>query len=548
VGSRPSDRLFEVYEARDRFAAGQVVLLWVLSEHLGLSAEQLQQVARESRRAARLNHPHVASVIESGIDHGRLYILTELLACETLESRLRDGQPMPAGQAVRLAMHVCEALCYAHERGIVHGALSTASVRLPADGAVKLEDCATVGALARCEATAGYARRVRAHFISPEQARGALPGPGSDIYALGVILFRMLSGRFPFPGEDALEVARAHCVAPVPNIHDLNPRVPPPVARLVARTLAKDPEERYASARELLVELRRLAPPEPAAPPVPVAAPPAAPEPEEAEPLTRWAAAKVATWSLVRFSLQVLLAVAAAVVAVTLVFVWLFSTPRAAVRVPSVVGMDEVEAASALRARGLDLVVAGEVYSGDVPSGRIARMVSPYAGKEVREGRQVRVLVSKGPRGVQVPPVSGLRLEEATAALEKAGLSTGSVEKRRSATVREGRVVRTAPAAGAWVPSKTAVTLTVSEGPPENVQMDPDREVSFRVGVTVPGGPRSHRVEIDAVDTEGRRHTLHDELHSPGQRFEQVVTGRGWVVLRVYVDQELVREVRPEGE
>ncbi|MFQ6096862.1 MAG: PASTA domain-containing protein [Armatimonadota bacterium] len=547
VSPRPSDRLFDVYEARDRSAGGRLVLLWVLSERLRLDEHGLQQIARDSEKAGRLAHPHIASVFETGIDHGRFYVLTELLDCETLDDRLAAESPVPTGEALRLAMHLCEALCYAHERGIVHGALSTGCLKLPDDGAVKVEEFATIGALARTEATSGYVRRYRAAFISPEQARGAVPSPASDVYALGVILFRMLSGRLPFAAHDPLELARAHCVAPVPSIHEINPMVPPPVARLVARTLAKDPEERYPSAKDLLADLRQLAPREASRPATRPSRSTVSRE-EVVVPVTRWSAVKMLSWALVRFVSYLLLSLAGAIAAVTLVFVWLFSTPRQAVTVPDVVGMRQDEAGAVLRSRGLGLAVVDEVYSPDVPPGRIARMIGPYAGKRVREGRKVRVAISKGSRGVQLPAVTDMTLEDARTALEKAGLAVGPVRTRHSSVVRRGRVIRQSPAPGAWVQPKTPITLYVSEGPPSRVELDPDSQVTFRISVTVPGGRRGHRVRIEAVDTEGRRHTVHDELHLSGQHFEKVVSGRGWVLLRIYVDNEIVREVKPAGE
>ncbi len=230
--------LFDVVEAEDT-TSHDVVRLSLVGTTWEDAATLLPHVADQARRAEELIHPHICATRHVALDGDCLYV-AEQAAGETLEARLERGGPFPAAEAVGTIMHVCEALAYSHEQGLVHGALTSASVLIDGDD-VKLDGFGVLGAVARAAETSGLARRQRAAFISPEEARGNVPGPPSDIYAVGVILFQLLTGRPPFEGDDPMALARAHCYTPAPRVRDIAPKVPEALDRIVSRALAKDP-------------------------------------------------------------------------------------------------------------------------------------------------------------------------------------------------------------------------------------------------------------------------------------------------------------------
>ena len=249
---------FDAYPGRD-WLQEQPVVIYSLREPRNLSLVEMQQVAAEARRAQELTHLQILAVRDVRLTDGRLLIVTENPRGQTLNQLLHREGPLPPERAVALVLQLCQALQYAHEQGVLHGAMDTRSVFVGKQSDVLLGDFGTHGALGRTPCTAAYVRRQRVVFISPEEARGRNPDKRSDVYALGVILYQMLCGRPPFQDADPLAVARAHCDTPVSFPAALRAAVPKPSQEITLTALAKDPEERYASVRELRTELRNFA-------------------------------------------------------------------------------------------------------------------------------------------------------------------------------------------------------------------------------------------------------------------------------------------------
>lgn len=544
-GEPRRDAFFDVWEGRDQ-NTGEPVLVHRLRESCGLEEPALRELVKEAGRASSLLHPHIVAVREARYEEGRPVVITALPRGQRLDSALAGGA-LRASRVARLSAHLCEGLAYAHERGVWHGGLTPSQVYLSQEREAEIAGFGTLGALARHPETTAYVRRQRVAFISPEEARGGTPIASSDIYALGVMLFRMATGRLPFVGPDPLAVARAHCEQPAPRPSEWAPGLPEALERCIVVALEKDPARRYASVKDLLLELRRIADDlerEEARAETQMAEA-AMRLPEEA--LTRREAAKALTWVLGRGLLGLLLTLAGTLGAVTLVFL-LLASPRHEVVVPDVIGMSEEEAKERLAPLGLELVAADEEYSEEVPPGGIARMITPYAGKKVRRGRQVRVSISRGRRKLRVPHVVDLDVDEAKKKIEAAELRAGQIVQEHSSMVPEGIVLRQQPGEGTRVPEGTALRLVVSKGPKELPRRDPDKMYSFLVKVRVPEGGEAHRVRIDVEDEDGATRMVYSELHLGGELAERKVVGKGNFVVRVYLDDELVREVKTGGE
>jgi hypothetical protein len=548
--------LFDVFEAEDD-ATGSLVRLSVVGATWEESGALLPRVTEEATKAKQLIHPHICAVRHVSLDDGHLHV-AEAAGGETLEERLNELDRVPAADAVAITVHVCEALAYAHEQGLVHGGLSTDSIRLAGDQ-VKLDGFGVIGAIGRTPETSGLARRQRAAYISPEEARGNVPGPASDIYSVGVILFRLVTGRLPFESADPMELARAHCYSPAPDMRTIAPEVPAELESVVTRALAKDPTARPASAKNLLGELReqsrRLGAPALTARPIPMrrATAEARPAPRdealEKQVLRPIELVKALAWTFGRFLAGALLISAGAVAVVSLLFLWLVSTRHPEVVVPDVTGLPSDAALTQLAALGLTMVVAEERYSTDVPRGSIIRMIAPYARKQVREGRQVRVIVSKGIRTVRVPDVHDLTVEEAKRELQKAHLRVApQIEERQHEIAPKGHVIDQRPEAGTVIPEGTEVALVRSKGPITPRRVKPDTVSWYRVKVTVPAGDMTQRIRIEVEHQDGTVQIAHDQLHLQGQVVDEAIRGVGAFTIRVYVDNKLWREIRPVRE
>jgi serine/threonine-protein kinase len=260
----------EVYEARD-LVLGRRVAIKVLPVSVGSDERYLRRLRREARTAAALMHPNVVAVHDLGVDGGRAFIVMELVAGRRLADLIEDRAPLPPGRAAWLARQVAEALAYAHARGIVHRDIAPGNIMVTPEDTAKVLDFG-IAWVERWTPAAGASPSPHGTiaYLAPEQIEGRPVDARTDIYALGCVLYEMLTGRPPFVGTTSAQVAAQHVRAtPVPP-RPTRPQISPALDDIVMRCLAKDPRERFPGARELaeaLAEIERSA--EPATQPIP---------------------------------------------------------------------------------------------------------------------------------------------------------------------------------------------------------------------------------------------------------------------------------------
>jgi Tol biopolymer transport system component len=261
----------EVYRARDPRLGREVAIKVVLGAETP-GAARLRRFEDEARAVAALSHPNVLTVHDVGAHEGRPFLVLELLEGETLRERLERG-PLPASRAGEVASEVCRGLEAAHARGLVHRDLKPENIFLTGDGRVKILDFG-VAKLTRGEADSGLPgpappdeKDTRTApgtilgtigYLSPEQARGRGAEARSDLFALGAVLYEMLSGRPAFSGETPADTLAAVLEHDPPPVTTATSRIPRGLARVVRRCLAKDPEERFRSAHDLALALEAV--------------------------------------------------------------------------------------------------------------------------------------------------------------------------------------------------------------------------------------------------------------------------------------------------
>jgi len=238
-----------VYVAHDTSLDRDVAV--ALIKTAGLDETGRIRVRRETQAMARLgDHPHIVTVHDIGEEHGQIYVVSQYMAGGDLASLLHaaDHHRLPVDRVVRIGGQICSALAHAHQLGIMHRDLKPGNVWLSADGTAKLGDFGLAVVLDQSRLTQEGVMVGTVTYMPPEQALGRSPDPRSDLYAFGVMLYEMLSGRPPFVGDDAVSVLSQHInTAPVaPSWH--NPEIPPALERLILALLAKTPEERPATA------------------------------------------------------------------------------------------------------------------------------------------------------------------------------------------------------------------------------------------------------------------------------------------------------------
>ena len=484
-----------VYRAQDTLL-DRIVAVKILRQQLVGDPTFLERFRREAQAAARLSHPNIIGIYDVGQDGDQYYIVMEYVDGCDLKSFIAANAPLPVAQALSIAEQVCAALDHAHKQGFVHRDIKPQNILVSSvagrgtDSAphVKVADFGLARSLTSLTSSQGGLVFGTVQYIAPEQARGEPATAAADIYALGVVLYEMLTGRLPFESETPVGLALKHIQEePLPPSR-LNPRLPPTVDMFVLRAMAKQPEQRFASAGDMETALAsyrqfgeeatgqfrpvqaeaRPATPGVARPPAPL--PPLAAQPAvrpvlAAHPAPRRQQQQGFDWLLLILFLVTFIAIAGLVPLAFAVRDTIFPSALPAapqVKVPDLVGLEQVAAESQLQALGLVLVVQDGRFDDKIAAQRIIAQLVPV-GTSVDQGQHVEVIVSKGRETVKVPPVSGLALAEAQARLSSVGLRSDRKDMP-STQVQANMVMAQDPVAEVEVSRDALVHLTVSVG------------------------------------------------------------------------------------
>ena len=243
-----------VWEAEDKVLTRRVAIK-VLHPHLAGDDGFRTRFRREAVAAARLAHPHIVTTYDTGRDADVAYIVMELVDGTTLARLLKAQGPLPVAKAIDVAVQVADALACAHTHGVVHRDVKPANILLRDDGHVKVADFGIAKAGAGHDLTRTGVVMGTAKYLSPEQVSGHPADAGSDIYALGIVLYEMLCGAPPFVGDTELSTAVARLTAAPGSLRDRRQDVPRSLEAVVLRSLARDPAARYRTAEEMRASL-----------------------------------------------------------------------------------------------------------------------------------------------------------------------------------------------------------------------------------------------------------------------------------------------------
>jgi len=260
IAQQGSGGMAVIYKAQD-LALGRTVAVKILRPSLTNDPEFLKRFRQEARNVANLSHPNIVTVHDVGQDGNTHYIVMEYIDGEDLKRLIRAGAPFSIDRALSIAIKICAGVGYAHRAGLVHADVKPQNVLVTENDKVKVTDFGIAQALSVTQPL--ERQRIvwgSPHYFSPEQAQGEPPTPASDVYAIGIVLFEMLTGRLPFVGADQQELALAHIRETPPHASDLNPNVPVHLDRILDKVLSKEPQARYRTADQLgriLISYRR---------------------------------------------------------------------------------------------------------------------------------------------------------------------------------------------------------------------------------------------------------------------------------------------------
>jgi eukaryotic-like serine/threonine-protein kinase len=243
-----------VYKARDSLLERNVALK-ILHEQYNGDDDFVERFKREARAVAQLQHPNIVTVIDRGEANDRQFIVFEYIDGENLKELVVRKGRLDVREALEIAAEVARGLAFAHSQGLVHRDVKPQNVLLNGDGRPKVTDFGIARSLDVDGMTQTGTVLGTSNYIAPEQASGQPVDTQSDVYALGVVLYEMLAGEVPFPGESFVVVAMKHVHEPPPSLLEVRRDVPPRVADAVDRALEKDPEQRFPSMDEFASEL-----------------------------------------------------------------------------------------------------------------------------------------------------------------------------------------------------------------------------------------------------------------------------------------------------
>ena len=519
-----------VYEATDQ-RLERPVAIKIMHPHLAEDGDFTKRFIQEARQAARLAHPNIVNVFDQGQDGSITFIVMEYLPGITLRELLQDFGALTPAQTVDIVRAVLQGLDAAHTAGIVHRDLKPENVLLADDGRIKIADFGLARASTHNTATSQALLGTIA-YLSPELISRGEADLRSDIYALGIMMFEMLTGAQPYQGDQAVTIAYQHQNDIVPPPSSKNPAIPALFDELVDWCTRRSADERPPHARAVLEHLvevekllgaetlatatmdlnqtiamtQRMSPmdiqdtevldPKSAvfeglepAPTQSVAvgeAPPQEPVRERKPPRGR----RLATLGTIVLLLVLGGGGAAAW--------WWFTGPGALVTVPDVAGGSVLEATATLVEAELSVAdTVLEEFDLVLPEGTV-KGTNPSAGAEVEKQTEIRLIVSLGPNPVAVPAISGQTLAEVERALQEVNLILGSTSEEFNDFVDEGSVLRLVDednetlAAGSQVLAGSTLNAVLSAGPLPDVTglpVDEARETLDGVGVNgVVGG------------------------------------------------------------
>ncbi|HEX5467492.1 MAG TPA: protein kinase [Gaiellaceae bacterium] len=244
-----------VYRARDTVLE-RTVAIKILHEHFSDDPEYVERFRREARALAQLNHPNIVTVIDRGEFEGRQFIVFEHLDGETLKSLVEREGPLAVDRALALVHQIARGLAFAHEHGVVHRDVKPHNVLIDDDGVAKVTDFGIARSLEPADGLTETGTLLgTSEYIAPEQASGNRVDERSDQYSLAVVLYELLTGEPPYSGENFMAVAMKHIREPVPSVRQSRPDVSPRLDAIVARAMAKRPEDRFPSTEALMAAL-----------------------------------------------------------------------------------------------------------------------------------------------------------------------------------------------------------------------------------------------------------------------------------------------------
>lgn len=432
-----------VYLARDTILDRKVAVK-VLRGDLAGDEKFVRRFQREALSASSLSHPNIVEIYDVGEDDGNFYIVMEYIEGKTLKQLIKKRGVLSLSETMDIMLQLLDALATAHDSYIIHRDIKPQNIMIKESGLVKITDFGIAMALNSAQLTQTNSVMGSVHYLPPEQASGKGSTIRSDIYSLGILMFEMLTGKVPFKGDTAVEIALKHMKEPLPSVRTLNPVVPQSVENIILKAAAKNPKNRYRDVREMAEDIKTcLDASRQNEPRITFKYPETdfsdtksvsalkeeKKEPKEEKPVAKQITEedKIEKSNKKKIAIISIIIGVFILVMVLAVIVLPKVTESKEVRVPDVYGMEISEAEDMIKKAGFS--VKSEKKSSDEVDENLVIETDPEKNRYVKKGSTITIYYSSGSKKVEVENYVGQNVYEVKAKLELEGIEVTIEEK-----------------------------------------------------------------------------------------------------------------------
>ena len=428
-----------VYLAYDTILDRNVAVK-VLRGDLATDEKFVRRFQREAMSASALSHPNIVEMYDVGEDDGNYFIVMEYIDGKTLKNLIKKRGALTVAEVVDIMLQLTSAISCAHDSYIIHRDIKPQNVMILDDGRVKITDFGIAIASNASELTQTNSVMGPVHYLPPEQADGAGATAKSDIYSLGILMFELLTGKLPFKGENAVEIALKQMKEQIPSVCAINPEIPQSIENVILKACAKNPKNRYANVKDMYNDIKTALDED---------------RINETKQTYKFSeddldeTKKIESLSEVKknkkketkeedstekkMNLALIITSGVAGLLVLLSVIFFFVVPAMGpkdVKIPDVTGLTVEKAEEKLLNAGLEInVKTKEESSEDVKEGRVVK-TEPSKNRTVKEGQKITLIVSTGTAKIKIEDYTGKNAMEVKGALELLGLNV-TVEKKK---------------------------------------------------------------------------------------------------------------------